>query len=79
LRQGGIDAGAVEIATAQDLGEQAHLAAGAGAFAGQARRGRQGGFTGHGGEEIVAQGIDLVGDGFQELRALLRGGGAVRG
>ncbi|MNZ53633.1 hypothetical protein D3C78_715170 [compost metagenome] len=71
LRQGAVDARAVEIAPTQDLSEQTHLAAGAAALALNPGAG-QGGLTGHQGNELVIQGIQLRGDGFKELRPARR-------
>ncbi|CAH0314507.1 hypothetical protein SRABI70_04842 [Pseudomonas sp. Bi70] len=72
IRQGTVDARAIEVATAQHFGEQAHLAAGTAALT-LDTGGRQGGFAAHGGDELVTQGVQLVSDGVEELGAL--GGG----
>ncbi|MNQ75699.1 hypothetical protein D3C85_905030 [compost metagenome] len=68
LRQGAVDARAVKVAAAQQLGEQAQLAAGAATLALDAR-GRQRGLAADDGDEVIAEGIDLGGDGLEELGA----------
>lgn len=57
----------MEVAAPQDFGEQAQLAAGATAFALDAR-GRQRGFAADDGDEVSAQGIEFAGDGIEEFR-----------
>ena len=76
LGQGAVDARAEEVATPQHLGEQAHLPAGTAALALDAR-GRQGGLAAHQLDEVVAEGVDLLGDGVEKLGAALRAEGAV--
>ena len=71
LGLGTVDARPQVVATAQHLGEQAHLVAGARAFALDAP-GRQCGFAAHGGDKTVVQRIQLVGNGIEELRTALR-------
>ena len=71
VRQRLVDARAVEIAAAQHLGKQAHLAAGAAAFALDAGGGQRGFLAGQG-DEIIAQRLELVGDGFKEFRRGVR-------
>ncbi len=66
LRQRPVDACTVEIATTQDLGEQTHLAAGTTALALDPCR-RQRGFTADHGHERIAQGVQLIGNGLEEL------------
>ncbi len=68
LGQGQVDARTEEVATAQDLGEQAHLAAGAATFTLDAG-GRQGGFAADDGDERVVQFIQFGGDGVEEFGA----------
>ena len=70
--QGAVDARAIEIATAQDLSEQAHLAAGAAALT-LNTPGRQRGFAGDQGDELVIQRIQLRGDGLKKLCAAAAG------
>ena len=65
LRQGRVDADAAEVALADNVGEEAQLAGGAGAFAGQAGGG-QAGFLAGADDEFIADGLDVVRDGVQE-------------
>ena len=74
----GVDAGAVPAALAQDGGEQPQLAGGAADLAGDAGL-RQAGLGDGAGDDGVADGLDVGGDRFEELGALLGGGGAVGG
>lgn len=66
IRQGAVDTGTVEITPAQHLGEQAHLATCTTTFTLDAGS-RQRGFTANQGDEVIAQGVDLVSDGLEEL------------
>ncbi|MNM70787.1 hypothetical protein D3C81_824290 [compost metagenome] len=72
LGQGQVDACTEEVTTAQHLGEQAHLAAGAAALA-LDTGGGQGGFTADDGDEGVVQFVQLGGDGVEEFGAPRRG------
>ena len=65
LRQGGVDADAAEVALPDHGGEQAELAGGAGTFALQPGRG-QSGLLARADDQLVADGFDVVRDGFQE-------------
>lgn len=76
LWQGLVDTCAVEVTTAQHGGEQAHLAAGAPAFAFDAC-GRQGGFAADQFDEVIAQGVQLIGHRIQELRTPCGAQGAI--
>ena len=67
LWQGLVDTRAVEVTAAQHGGEQTHLAAGAPAFAFDAC-GRQGGFAADQFDEVIAQGVQLIGHRIQKLR-----------
>ncbi|MNP05973.1 hypothetical protein D3C76_979380 [compost metagenome] len=66
LRQGPVDARAIEIATPQHLGEQAHLPAGAATLADDPC-GRQRGFAAHQGYELIPQRIQFIGDRIEKL------------
>jgi hypothetical protein len=66
-----VDARAIEVATAQHLGKQAHLPAGAAALPLNAR-GRQRCLTGYQGNELIVQRIQLRGDGFKKIRTSTR-------
>ena len=68
VRQGLVDARTDEVTTAQDFGEQAHLAAGTAALTLDAHL-RQGGFLADDGDEIVTQLVQLVGNRVEELGA----------
>jgi hypothetical protein len=70
IGDGVIDARAQIVAEPQLLGEQAELAGGAAALAGQPRLG-QAAFLHRPLDQCVAQRLDLVGDRFEELGALL--------
>ena len=72
----GVDAGAVPAAVAQHAGEQSQLTGGATDLAGDAGL-RKAGFGDGACDERLADGLDVGGDRFEELRALLGGGGAV--
>ena len=69
--QGAVDARAIEIATAQDLSEQAHLTAGATALT-LNTPGRQRRLAGDQGNELIVQCIQLRGDGLEKFRAAAR-------
>ena len=66
LGQGLVDTRTVEVATAQHLGEQAHLPAGAATLALDTGGGQRG-FAAGQGYEVIAQGIEFVGDGVEEF------------
>jgi hypothetical protein len=77
VRLGRVDAGFQPAAVAQHAGEHLQLAHGAAALAFEAGAGQAG--LGHGADDqVVADRLDLGGDGFQEHGALLGRGGAVR-
>ena len=61
IRQCAVDARTIEVATTQHLGEQAHLATCTTTFALNAGS-RQCGFAADQGNEVVTEGIDLVGN-----------------
>ena len=61
IRQRQIDPCPIEIATAQHFGEQAHLAAGATAFALNTAS-RQRGFAADKGDEIITERVQFVGN-----------------
>jgi hypothetical protein len=71
LRQGEIDPGAVKVSTAQHGREQAHLRTRACPFALDAS-GRQGRLATDRRDKVFVQGVDLGGNGLQELRAARR-------
>ena len=73
-----INARAQVVATAQHPGEQAHLVAGTATLALNAPS-RQRGLAAHGGDEVIVQRIQLVGNGIQKLRAALWRQGVVLG
>ncbi len=76
LRQGLVDARAVEVPAPQHRGEQAHLAAGTPALAFDTRGGQRG-FAADQCDEIIAQRIQLIGDRIEELRPPRRAQGAI--
>ncbi|MNZ20039.1 hypothetical protein D3C78_370850 [compost metagenome] len=73
-----VDARPQVVATAQYLGEQAHLVAGAATLALDACS-RQRSFAAHRGDEAIVQRVQLVGNGLQKLRAALWRQGVVFG
>ncbi|VVQ21121.1 hypothetical protein PS914_06579 [Pseudomonas fluorescens] len=76
FRQGPVDAGTVEITAPQHLGEQPHLAAGATALA-LNPCGRQRGFAADQGDELIAQGIELIGHRIEKQRPMFGTQGAI--
>ncbi|MNO72669.1 hypothetical protein D3C76_636230 [compost metagenome] len=76
LRQGLVDARAVEVATPQHSGEQAHLAAGAATLTDNPCS-RQRGFAAHHAYELIPQRIQFIGDSVEKLCAPLGTQGAI--
>ncbi|KPW92130.1 hypothetical protein ALO79_200311 [Pseudomonas syringae pv. castaneae] len=76
LRQGLVDTRTIEITTAQDFGEQTHLPAGTPPLT-LDPCGRQRGFTADHGDELIAQGVQFIGDGLEELGPAHRAQAAV--
>ncbi|MNG16098.1 hypothetical protein D3C84_999790 [compost metagenome] len=71
IRQCAVDTRTVEIAATQHLGEQAHLAAGAATLT-LNTPGRQRCLATHGGDKLIAQPVDFIGDGVEKPRAFFR-------
>ncbi len=65
VREGGVDADAAVVALADHCGEEPELGGGAGAFAGEAGGG-EAGFLGGAGDEVFADGFDVLRDRFEE-------------